>query len=171
MVANVIDGSSGANLKKLEKEKGIVIRFVIGHSATRGGFLDKAIDAEDEEHRDFLRLNHIEAYHHLSTKTRLYFSTAVSMWDAHFYVKVDDDVHLNLGISPLFPLLLLFSYFCIFHSLAVWIRNLIFVFWQVLWWAHWSNTVPNPEFILGAWSLAPYYLKSEYRGNFFILFS
>lgn len=59
--------------------------------------LDRAIDAEEEEHKDFLRLNHVEGYHQLSTKTRLYFSTAVSTWDAQFYVKVDDDVHLNLG--------------------------------------------------------------------------
>ncbi|GAY34982.1 hypothetical protein CUMW_286090, partial [Citrus unshiu] len=80
------------------KEKGIVIRFVIGHSATRGGVLDKAIDAEDAEHQDFLRLNHVEGYHQLSTKTRLYFSTAISIWDADFYVKVDDDVHVNLGM-------------------------------------------------------------------------
>ncbi|KAF3440947.1 hypothetical protein FNV43_RR19233 [Rhamnella rubrinervis] len=88
----------GSDLKKLEEEKGIVIRFVIGHSATLGGVLDKAIDAEEKEHNDFLRLNHIEGYHQLSTKTRLYFSTAVSIWDAQFYVKVDDDVHLNLGM-------------------------------------------------------------------------
>ncbi|KAL9245137.1 hypothetical protein vseg_018822 [Gypsophila vaccaria] len=87
----------GEKLKKLEKEKGIVIRFVIGHSATRGGVLDKAIDSEDEEHHDFLRLNHVEGYHELSTKTRLYFSTVITLWDADFYVKVDDDVHLNLG--------------------------------------------------------------------------
>lgn len=87
----------GESLKKLEKEKGIVIRFVIGHSASPGGVLDRAIDAEEAEHRDFLRLNHVEGYHQLSTKTRLYFSTAVSLWDAFFYVKVDDDVHLNLA--------------------------------------------------------------------------
>ncbi|KAH1105628.1 hypothetical protein J1N35_009396 [Gossypium stocksii] len=89
---------TGEKLKKLEKEKGIVIRFVIGHSATTGGVLDKALDKEEAEHKDFLRLNHVEGYHQLSTKTRLYFSTAVSMWDAEFYVKVDDDVHLNLGM-------------------------------------------------------------------------
>ncbi|XP_041004291.1 probable beta-1,3-galactosyltransferase 8 [Juglans microcarpa x Juglans regia] len=88
----------GAKLKKLEKEKGIVIRFVIGHSSTPGGVLDKAIDAEEEEHKDFLRLNHVEGYHELSTKTRMYFSTAVSIWDADFYVKVDDDIHVNLGM-------------------------------------------------------------------------
>ncbi|XP_074280181.1 putative beta-1,3-galactosyltransferase 8 isoform X2 [Silene latifolia] len=88
---------TGEKLKKLEKEKGIVIRFVIGHSATPGGVLDKAIDSEEEEYKDFLRLNHVEGYHELSTKTRLYFSTAVTLWDADFYVKVDDDIHLNLG--------------------------------------------------------------------------
>ncbi|XP_016461169.1 putative beta-1,3-galactosyltransferase 8 [Nicotiana tabacum] len=88
----------GDKLRKLEKEKGIVIRFVIGHSATRGGVLDRAIDSEDAQYKDFLRLDHVEGYHELSTKTRLYFSKAVSIWDADFYVKVDDDVHLNLGM-------------------------------------------------------------------------
>ncbi|XP_059630261.1 probable beta-1,3-galactosyltransferase 8 [Cornus florida] len=88
----------GAKLMKLEKEKGIVIRFVIGHSATPGGVLDRSIDAEEAENRDFLRLKHVEGYHELSTKTRLYFSTAFSIWDAEFYIKVDDDVHVNLGM-------------------------------------------------------------------------
>ncbi|KAJ9139664.1 hypothetical protein P3X46_030377 [Hevea brasiliensis] len=77
----------GDKLKELEKEKGIVIRFVIGHSATPGGVLDQALDSEEAEHKDFLRLKHVEGYHQLSTKTRLYFSTAV-----------DDDVHVNLGM-------------------------------------------------------------------------
>lgn len=89
---------AGAKLNKLEKEKGIIIRFVIGHSATPGGVLDQAIDMEEEKYQDFLRLNHVEGYHELSTKTQLYFSTAVSIWDAEFYVKVDDDVHVNLGM-------------------------------------------------------------------------
>ncbi|CAK9163974.1 unnamed protein product [Ilex paraguariensis] len=89
---------TGYELKELEKEKGIVIRFVIGHSAATGGVLDRAINAEEAEYKDFLRLNHIEGYHELSSKTRLYFSTVVSIWDAEFYVKVDDDVHVNLGM-------------------------------------------------------------------------
>ncbi|CAK9167466.1 unnamed protein product [Ilex paraguariensis] len=88
----------GKDLRKLEKEKGIVIRFVIGHSATPGGVLDRAVDAEDEQHKDFLRLNHVEGYHELSSKTQIYFSTAAAKWDADFYIKVDDDVHVNLGI-------------------------------------------------------------------------
>lgn len=87
----------GEQLEKAEREKGVVVRFVIGHSATPGGVLDRGIDAEEAEYKDFLRLNHVEGYHRLSDKTRLFFSTALATWDADFYVKVDDDVHLNLG--------------------------------------------------------------------------
>ena len=76
-----------------------MIRFVIGHSgAPGGGAMDRALDSEEAETRDFLRLDHAEGYHELSSKTRIYFTTAVATWDADFYVKVDDDVHLNLGI-------------------------------------------------------------------------
>ncbi|OAY77004.1 putative beta-1,3-galactosyltransferase 2 [Ananas comosus] len=46
----------GEKRKKLEEEKGIIIRFVIGHSATPGGILDKAIEAEGRKHGDFMRL-------------------------------------------------------------------------------------------------------------------
>ncbi|KAF3451726.1 hypothetical protein FNV43_RR07822 [Rhamnella rubrinervis] len=87
----------GEKGKKLEEEKGIVIRFVIGHSSTSGGILDKAIEAEELMHKDFMRLDHVEGYMELSAKTKAYFSTAVALWDAEFYVKVDDDVHVNLA--------------------------------------------------------------------------
>ncbi|KAG2712206.1 hypothetical protein I3843_04G106300 [Carya illinoinensis] len=87
----------GEKRKKLEEEKGIVVRFVIGHSATSGGILDRAIEAEDRKHGDFLRLDHVEGYLELSAKTRAYFSTAVALWDADFYIKVDDDVHVNIA--------------------------------------------------------------------------
>ncbi|KAL8146354.1 hypothetical protein AgCh_004191 [Apium graveolens] len=46
----------GDKLKKLEDKKGIIMRFVIGHSATPGGILDRAIKAEEKKHGDFLRL-------------------------------------------------------------------------------------------------------------------
>ncbi|KAJ3705936.1 hypothetical protein LUZ61_009641 [Rhynchospora tenuis] len=88
----------GDSLQQLEDQKGIVIRFTIGHSATSNSILDKAIDAEESQHHDFLRLDHVEGYHELSAKTKIFFSTAVSIWDADFYVKVDDDVHVNLGM-------------------------------------------------------------------------
>ncbi|XP_057836723.2 probable beta-1,3-galactosyltransferase 2 isoform X1 [Cryptomeria japonica] len=87
----------GERRKKME-EKGIIVRFVIGHSATTGGILDRAIEAEGMQHQDFMRLEHVEGYHELSAKTKSYFSTAYANWDADFYIKVDDDVHVNLGM-------------------------------------------------------------------------
>ncbi|CAL5040026.1 unnamed protein product [Urochloa decumbens] len=87
----------GEMRKKLEEEKGIIIRFVIGHSAISGGIVDRAIQAEDKKHGDFMRLEHVEGYLELSGKTRAYFATAVALWDANFYVKVDDDVHVNIA--------------------------------------------------------------------------
>ncbi|PPD75103.1 hypothetical protein GOBAR_DD27972 [Gossypium barbadense] len=87
----------GEKRKKLEDEKGIIVRFVIGHSATSGGILDRAIEAEDKKHGDFLRLDHVEGYLELSAKTKIYFATSIALWDADFYVKVDDDVHVNIA--------------------------------------------------------------------------
>ncbi|KAI5672018.1 hypothetical protein M9H77_12382 [Catharanthus roseus] len=88
----------GDKLLQLEQEKGIVVRFMIGHSATSNSILDRAIDLEDAQHKDILRLEHVEGYHELSAKTKAFFSTAVTEWDADFYIKVDDDVHVNLGM-------------------------------------------------------------------------
>lgn len=87
----------GEKLLKLEEEKGIVVRFMIGHSATSNSVLDRAVDLEDAQHKDILRLEHIEGYHELSAKTKSFISTAYARWDAEFYVKIDDDVHVNLG--------------------------------------------------------------------------
>lgn len=42
--------------------------------------------------------DHVEGYLELSAKTKIYFATAVALWDADFYVKVDDDVHVNIGM-------------------------------------------------------------------------
>lgn len=45
----------------------------------------------------------------MSGKTKTYFSTAVALWDADFYVKVDDDVHVNIGKGVL-PLSYILSF-------------------------------------------------------------
>ncbi|OIT24564.1 beta-1,3-galactosyltransferase 7 [Nicotiana attenuata] len=66
-------------------------------SATSNSILDRAVDLEDAQHKDIFRLDHIEGYHELSAKTQAFFTTSVAKWDAEFYVKVDDDVHVNLG--------------------------------------------------------------------------
>ncbi|XP_033130850.1 probable beta-1,3-galactosyltransferase 5 isoform X3 [Brassica rapa] len=88
----------GEKLEKLEKDKGIVIKFMIGHSPTPHSILDKEIDSEDAQYKDFFRLDHVEGYYNLSAKTKSFFSSAVRTWDAEFYVKIDDDVHVNLGM-------------------------------------------------------------------------
>ncbi|KAL5727218.1 Hydroxyproline O-galactosyltransferase HPGT1 [Ranunculus cassubicifolius] len=96
--------STGAALKKLEEEKGIVIRFVIGRSSNRGDSLDRDIDKENRQHNDFLILdNHAEAPELISTKSKLFFAHAADTWDAEFYTKVNDDVYVN--IDPLGALL------------------------------------------------------------------
>ncbi|XP_078440945.1 putative beta-1,3-galactosyltransferase 1 isoform X2 [Wolffia australiana] len=87
----------GKFLRQLEQEKGIVVRFMIGRSISQNSILDKAMDMEETLHNDILRLDHTEGYYELSAKTKSFFSTAVLEWDADFYVKVDDDVHVNLG--------------------------------------------------------------------------
>ncbi|KAM3240318.1 hypothetical protein ACQJBY_053789 [Aegilops geniculata] len=87
----------GEKRKQLEEQKGVIIRFVIGHSAIAGGIIDRAIEAEDRKHGDFMKIDHVEGYLALSGKTKTYFATAVSLWDADFYVKVDDDVHVNIA--------------------------------------------------------------------------
>ncbi|OMP03987.1 Glycosyl transferase, family 31 [Corchorus capsularis] len=87
---------SGAALKKLEEEKGIVVRFVIGRSSNRGDSLDREIDNENSETNDFIILNLVEAPEERSKKIKSFFVHAVESWDAEFYVKVNDDVYVNI---------------------------------------------------------------------------
>lgn len=49
---------------------------------------------------------HIEGYLELSAKTKIFFATAVALWNADFYVKVDDDVHVNIGKNAIIYFLL-----------------------------------------------------------------
>ncbi|XP_059276302.1 hydroxyproline O-galactosyltransferase HPGT1-like [Lycium ferocissimum] len=88
---------TGAALKKLQEEKGIVIRFVIGRSSNRGDSSDRAIDDESRHSNDFIILNdHVESPQEQSKKTKSFFAHAVEHWDAEFYAKVNDNVYVNL---------------------------------------------------------------------------
>lgn len=40
---------------------------------------------------------HEEAQEERPKKAKFFFSTAVQIWDAEFYVKVDDNIDLDLG--------------------------------------------------------------------------
>eukprot|EP00897_Mesotaenium_endlicherianum_P011015 jgi/Mesen1/9942/ME000705S09079 len=87
----------GSQLAALEKNKGLVIRFTVGRSANKGDMSDRAIDDENAASNDFLILeNHVEGYDELPKKTKIFFATAVARWNADFYMKVDDDVYVNI---------------------------------------------------------------------------
>ncbi|PSS04421.1 Hydroxyproline O-galactosyltransferase [Actinidia chinensis var. chinensis] len=88
---------TGAALKKMEDQKGIIVRFVIGRSANHGDSLDRGIDSENKQMNDFIILeNHVEAPEELPKKTKLFFAHASERWDAEFYAKVHDDVYVNI---------------------------------------------------------------------------
>ncbi|GMJ14961.1 hydroxyproline O-galactosyltransferase 1 [Hibiscus trionum] len=87
---------SGVTLKKMEKEKGIVSRFVIGRSADRGDSLDRSIDDENRQTNDFMILDQVEAPGELPKKAKMFFALAADRWDADFYAKVNDDVYVNI---------------------------------------------------------------------------
>ncbi|XP_057464195.1 hydroxyproline O-galactosyltransferase HPGT1-like [Actinidia eriantha] len=87
---------TGAALKKLQDEKGVIARFVIGRSANRGDSLDREIDSENGQSNDFIILDHTEAPEEDPKKSKLFLIHAVEHWDAEFYVKVNDDVYINI---------------------------------------------------------------------------
>uniref|UniRef100_A0A2N9EML3 Hexosyltransferase n=1 Tax=Fagus sylvatica TaxID=28930 RepID=A0A2N9EML3_FAGSY len=89
---------TGAALKKMEKNKGIVARFVIGRSANPGDSSDRSIDIENRQNNDFFILdNLVEADEELPKKAKIFFAYAADKWDAEFYAKVNDDVYVNIG--------------------------------------------------------------------------
>ncbi|KAL6901016.1 hypothetical protein ACP4OV_005692 [Aristida adscensionis] len=88
---------TGSMLKKLEEEKGIVVRFIVGRSANRGDTFDREIDDENRSSKDFLILDdHIESDEELPTKTKSFFANAAEKFDAAFYAKVNDDIYINV---------------------------------------------------------------------------
>ncbi|KAL6646602.1 hypothetical protein ACP70R_015679 [Stipagrostis hirtigluma subsp. patula] len=91
---------TGSMLKKLEEEKGIVVRFIVGRSANRGDTFDREIDDENRSTKDFLILDdHIESDEELPTKTKSFFANAAETFDAAFYAKVNDDIYINLPLN------------------------------------------------------------------------
>ncbi|KAL0917800.1 hypothetical protein M5K25_012891 [Dendrobium thyrsiflorum] len=88
---------TGVALTKLQEDKGIVVRFVVGRSANRGDSMDRDIDEENKHTKDFLILDdHVEASEELPKKTKLFFVHAADKWDAEFYAKVNDNIYVNI---------------------------------------------------------------------------
>ncbi|KAF9667421.1 hypothetical protein SADUNF_Sadunf15G0021300 [Salix dunnii] len=86
-----------AMLKKMENEKGIVARFVIGKSANPGDNMDRGIDNENRQSNDFIILDDlVEGTEDLPKKARLFFTYAAERWDAEFYAKVNDNIYVTI---------------------------------------------------------------------------
>ncbi|KAD7480489.1 hypothetical protein R6Q59_009266 [Mikania micrantha] len=89
--------TTGEALRKMEDQKGVIARFVIGRSANRGDSLDRGVDIENRNYNDFFILDsHVEATEELPKKTKLFFAHAAERWEAEYYAKVNDDVYVNI---------------------------------------------------------------------------
>ncbi|PPS12732.1 hypothetical protein GOBAR_AA07911 [Gossypium barbadense] len=51
------------------------------------------------------KADHVEGYIELFAKPKIYFATALALWGTDFYVKVEDDVHVNIGCMKSGPVL------------------------------------------------------------------
>ncbi|XP_010555709.1 PREDICTED: hydroxyproline O-galactosyltransferase HPGT1 isoform X2 [Tarenaya hassleriana] len=88
---------TGASQKKLENEKGVIARFVIGRSPNQGDSLDRNIDNENSQTNDFVILeNLVEAPEEATKKAKLFFAYAADRWDAQFYAKANDNIYVNI---------------------------------------------------------------------------
>ncbi|WIA20768.1 hypothetical protein OEZ85_005132 [Tetradesmus obliquus] len=76
-----------------ESEHSVVLRFIIGSSANASDEL--ALQQEEQEHGDFMRLPLQEDYRALPNKTRTFFRAVTQQWDPDWVIKMDDDVYLN----------------------------------------------------------------------------
>ncbi|XP_031379601.1 hydroxyproline O-galactosyltransferase HPGT1-like [Punica granatum] len=91
---------NGESLKKMENDKGVIARFVIGKSSNQGDSLERGIEAENRQSNDFIILDDlVEAPEETSKKAKLFFAYAAEKWDAEFYAKVKDDIYVY--IDPL----------------------------------------------------------------------
>ena len=46
----------------------------------------------------YLQEDHVEGSEEFANKAKNFFSLAAATWDADFYIKVDDDISVNIGM-------------------------------------------------------------------------
>ncbi|KAK9817855.1 hypothetical protein WJX72_003172 [[Myrmecia] bisecta] len=83
-------------LHKLEQEKGIVIRFMVGYSEQKDDADEQQLQEEMKLHGDIMRLDMVDTYADLTQKTLKLFAVMPQKIDADFYFKIDDDVAVNI---------------------------------------------------------------------------
>ncbi|CAD7702822.1 unnamed protein product [Ostreobium quekettii] len=88
-----------AALDRLQQKENIVLRFVIGKHDNPE--MEQQIGDESNECGGcFLRIDFEERYLNLAHKTLAFISMVVSLYDADYIVKIDDDVYLRLDRLP-----------------------------------------------------------------------
>ncbi|KAG6508376.1 probable beta-1,3-galactosyltransferase 12 [Zingiber officinale] len=80
-------------LRRLDHDTGLALRFVIG--STKDSKNMTTLRKEIDMHHDFLLIDADEDNLNLSHKTLEFFKAAFNLFDAEFYVKVDDDIYLR----------------------------------------------------------------------------
>jgi len=87
--------STPQGLKDLEAKHGIVMRFVIGRTSNTE--IEQQLKEETDKYGDIIRLDVDDAYENLSAKTLRLFSDLPEKYIADYYMKVDDDIAMNLS--------------------------------------------------------------------------
>lgn len=85
--------SSPEEAARSERATGMVLKFILGHTADPG--LEAAVQREADEFRDIVRIDVEESYVNLNHKTLVFFRAMLRTYDAEFYVKADDDIYLR----------------------------------------------------------------------------
>ncbi|CAI7833072.1 unnamed protein product [Closterium sp. NIES-54] len=81
-------------LSRVEAATGLVFRFIVGHGSAED---EQMLQAENSTHGDLFRVDVQESYLNLNHKILLFFTTAFKLYEAKFYVKIDDDIFLMPG--------------------------------------------------------------------------
>ncbi|CAI6006555.1 unnamed protein product [Closterium sp. NIES-65] len=76
---------------RVEAATGLVFRFIVGHGSVED---EEMLQAENSTHGDFFRVDVQESYLNLNRKILLFFTTAFKLYEAKYYIKIDDDIFL-----------------------------------------------------------------------------
>jgi len=85
--------SSEIEILSLQKETGVMVRYVVGTSPDETAM--RSLEEEERQYGGMIRLEVREKYHNLVLKMRRYMQWAVRNYDFDFMLKVDDDVYHN----------------------------------------------------------------------------
>mmetsp|Transcript_40085 Transcript_40085/g.71947 ORF Transcript_40085/g.71947 Transcript_40085/m.71947 type:complete len:445 (-) Transcript_40085:100-1434(-) len=86
-------------LTAYEMTHNVKMRFVIGKE-NKTGLIPPEILEEEQQHGEFLHINVKEVYPNLKLKMMRYFTTVPKLFNARYYLKVDDDTYFRPDRVP-----------------------------------------------------------------------